>query len=363
MVSQWPIPPGHFFDYEVAPEISDAGTYFYHSHVGMQALSASGPLIVDDCGEAPFYYDDERIFQFQDYYAKPDNEMATELRTAGGWPGETRGIILNGLGVATGKSAVVGSPGGSRGYWGSLLGPRSRGDYHDASYSYGGPGEYKVTQIEPPTACTLPVIDVEPGKTYRFRFIGSTGLSYLGLGIEDHNDLIIIQTDGGEYNFPVTVDHLRMGAGQRFDVLFTTKTEEELRCNGHKTTYFIQFESLHRPSTYRGYAVIRYNHEVEIPVAPECPVLALPSEEEPWLEYTLEPLYPELNEAPTAEEVTRRIILDCQELVDNKTQRVMWELGHLSWSEYDYQRPVLVDIYERGEEAIPNYDAALSNYG
>jgi len=44
--AQWPVPPGHFFDYELHVPIGMAGTYFYHSHVGWQATSATGPLIV-----------------------------------------------------------------------------------------------------------------------------------------------------------------------------------------------------------------------------------------------------------------------------------------------------------------------------
>jgi FtsP/CotA-like multicopper oxidase with cupredoxin domain len=44
--AQWPIPPGHFFDYELFVPIGMAGTYFYHSHVGFQATSVTGPLIV-----------------------------------------------------------------------------------------------------------------------------------------------------------------------------------------------------------------------------------------------------------------------------------------------------------------------------
>jgi L-ascorbate oxidase len=54
--SQWPIPPLHFFDYEVHPEKDDAGTYFYHSHVGFQMGTASGPLIVDDAEDSPYHY-------------------------------------------------------------------------------------------------------------------------------------------------------------------------------------------------------------------------------------------------------------------------------------------------------------------
>jgi len=46
--AQWPIPPGHFFDYELHVPVGMAGTYFYHSHVGWQATSATGPLIVSN---------------------------------------------------------------------------------------------------------------------------------------------------------------------------------------------------------------------------------------------------------------------------------------------------------------------------
>jgi hypothetical protein len=32
--SQWPIPPMHFFDYEIHVLKGMARTYYYHSHVG-----------------------------------------------------------------------------------------------------------------------------------------------------------------------------------------------------------------------------------------------------------------------------------------------------------------------------------------
>lgn len=41
-----PFPPGYFFDYELYVPFGMAGTFFYHSHVGFQATSATGPLIV-----------------------------------------------------------------------------------------------------------------------------------------------------------------------------------------------------------------------------------------------------------------------------------------------------------------------------
>jgi L-ascorbate oxidase len=49
----------NYFDYEVRPDLDDAGTYFYHSHVGFQAISASGPLIVKYCDATPYSYNDD----------------------------------------------------------------------------------------------------------------------------------------------------------------------------------------------------------------------------------------------------------------------------------------------------------------
>ena len=43
---------------------------------------------------------------------------------------------------------------------------------------------------------TLNVINVQPGKTYRLRFIGGTAISFVTLAFEGHDDLKIIEADG-----------------------------------------------------------------------------------------------------------------------------------------------------------------------
>jgi L-ascorbate oxidase len=368
-VSQWPIPPGHFFDYEIAPEAGDAGSYFYHSHVDMQALSCTGPLIVEDCGSSPYHYDDERILLFQDHFLESDDELVENIRSTTLTPHETRGIILNGRGVALGAQAVEGPPGEANGFFGSrrfhgrssshvARNFSSTSEFDDDSDSEDG----WVTddQIKPPSECMLPVIDVEVGKTYRFRFVAATGLSFLTMGFEDHKDLTIIQVDGSEYNVPVSTDHLQLGGGQRFDVLFRAKTAEELIRSG-KTTFFLQFETRDRPDVYRGYGVLRYIVDVPVPPAPPAPVLALPMDTTDWMEYTFQPLNPKDSLAPSTEEVTRRVILEAQQKVDPDTGRVIFELSHMTWTDDTRDKPVLVDIYERGQAAIPNYEAAVAN--
>lgn len=54
------------------------------------------------------------------------------------------------------------------------------------------------------TTCSSPVtvINVERGKTYRFRLIGGTGVSMDVIGIEAHPTLQVIEADGYTSSYP-----------------------------------------------------------------------------------------------------------------------------------------------------------------
>lgn len=314
-VSQWPIAPHRCFDYEIHPEHEDAGTYFYHSHVGFQAVSSAGALIVEDFGPPPFQYDEERIICFQDYFNKSDEAIEQGL-TANPfvWSGETSAVLINGVGIAKGEK----------------------------------PGEGN---------CKLPVIDVEPGKTYRLRFIGGTALSLVAFGIEGHDKLDVIEADG-HYTKPYTVDHMLLSPGQRFDVLFRTKTQQEL---GGRTDYYIQFETKDRPSIYTGFGILRYSNAAPVlTAAPTTPPITLSNATYEFLEYALEPLVP--NDFPKASEITRRIHITNSQLTQST---IVWQLDGLNWTDNNPANtpPYLVDIYKNGPAAMPNYTAALANNG
>lgn len=308
----------HFFDYEVHPEPNDAGTYFYHSHVGFQAVTASGPLIVEDLEAPPYDYDEELTVQLGDYFSRVDHSIEEGLVSRPFvWSGETSAVLINGVGVATPEEA-------------------------------GKDG------------CELPVINVEPDTTYRMRFIGTTALSMVQLAIDEHHEFQIIAADG-HYTKPYVESFMQVSTGQRFDVLFKTKSAEEV---AGKTDYLIQFETKDRPETYRGYGVLRYSGgEPSITTAPDKPQLHLYYPTYKWLEYALEPLVP--NNFPTADEVTRRVyIYDRQVLAHT----YIWRSSGNQWNtstidETPSDRPYLVNIYEKGPAAIPNYERSLSNKG
>ena len=316
--SQWPIPPLHFFDYEVRPLPDDAGTYFYHAHVGFQAVTASGPLIVEDIGAPPYAYDEEIIVPFSDYFNKTDAVIEEGLvANPFVWSGETNAVLVGGVGVAIGEVAGQGS-------------------------------------------CELPVLEVEAGKTYRMRFIGATALSMVQFAIDGHENFTIIAADG-QYTLPYNEKYMQVAPGQRFDVIFQAKTTEEL---DGKTDFLIQFETRDRPTTYTGFGVLRYaGGTPSITTAPPDPPLYLPNATYTYLEYALRPL--KQNNFPTATEVTRRLTINSRQVL---THTDIWRENGDQWNEstiFDTpsQKPYLVNIYERGPDAIPNFEAAVNNGG
>ncbi|KID74081.1 Multicopper oxidase aurL2 [Metarhizium brunneum] len=328
LASQWPIPPKHFFDYELKAESGTAGTYYYHSHVGFQAGTATGALIVEDPAGAPYTTDGERLVFLQEYWSQSDTQIKNGLESIPlRWPGEPKGWLINGKSISN----------------------------------------YRAVD---PSTRALSVIDVEPGKTYRFRFVGATALSLALLGFEKHGNLEIIEADG-EYTQPYPVDLLQIGSGQRYSALFHAKSCQDLREDG-QLDYYIQLESRDRNRVVTNYAVLRYENACNMtsqPVAtnknPETPPLNLPPTIDGYLDYALQPLEP--NNFPTAEEVTRRVMLNVQ-VVENRY--FIWTINNYTWSEDADalpatvpQTPYLVSLYQNQSAYLPNYEDAVANGG
>ncbi|KAJ6007926.1 hypothetical protein N7540_011902 [Penicillium herquei] len=309
--SQWPIPAGHFFDYEVKPEVGTAGTYFYHSHVGFQAVTAKGPLIVDSENDPPYSYDDERTIMLSDFFNETDKTIIDGLLSSNfTWSGETNALLVNGKG-------------------------------RQATNSTG--------------SCQLSSISIEPGLTYRLRFIGATALSFISLAIESH-DVSIIEADG-HYTKPVNSSFLQIGSGQRYSVLLTAKSEEELEKAG-KRHFYIQLTTLARPTTLTNLAVLQYSGGTKANLTTVPSPLPLPVAKiaEGWLDYQLESLHPDYD-FPKLNEVTRRIIIEVHQ---NVSDHVIWLQNGYEWVESFPKSPYLVDIYTGKLNTDETYERAIS---
>ena len=331
LASQWPIPPQHFFDYELYIPNGSAGTYFYHSHVGFQAVSCSGPLIVEDKAP-PYEVNGERVVHIQELFNETDTTVEQGLQaTPFVWSGETNGFIINGETISN----------------------------------------FGVTNQS--SSQGLAIIEIEPNSTYRMRFIGAHALSYTALGIENHTDLQVIEADGG-YTKPQSTTFLQIGSGQRFSALLKSKTCDELKQSG-KMDYYIQIESRERPSNTTNYAILRYNNTCEIPsntvisavntTYPDNKPIALPPTVDGFLDYVLQPLYP--NDFPSASQVTRRIVLNVQQVLD---KYIVWRDSNVTWTDNANDlvphttpnQPYLVSLYENQTAYTPSCKTSPAHY-
>ncbi|TVY13400.1 Multicopper oxidase aurL2 [Lachnellula arida] len=310
--SQWPIPPLHFFDYEMLVPIGMAGTYFYHSHVGFQAVSATGPLIVEeDQVPCAYQYDEDKTVFLQDVFTKDDSTIEAGLVASPlSWSGETDMILVNGKGGGSANGTVCNA--------------------------------------------SLSSINVQPGKTYRLRFIGATTLTFASLAFEGH-DLEIIEADG-HYTQPHNTSFLQLGTGQRFSALLHTKLNPE------KSTYYLQLESRERPTLTRGFAVLNYGPKPSTPFTPPSqPPLTLPNTTLGFLDYELHPFSAPTDGAfPTAQEVTRRVTLTVHQRVSGQT---VWIQNQYDWTDAFPAEPYLVSLYKNDSIEFPSMQRALSNNG
>ena len=88
-LTQPQIEPGATFDYEFT--VPDAGTYFFHPHVGAQLdRGLYAPLIVEDPDE-PGAYDQEVVLVLDDWLDGEDPERILSDLRAGGMAGMDMG--------------------------------------------------------------------------------------------------------------------------------------------------------------------------------------------------------------------------------------------------------------------------------
>lgn len=109
-LSQWPIAPGKWFEYELRPQEEDVGTRFYHSHTDLQSVTANGPLMVDGSGanRLPWQYDDQRIMLLADWYHEAEWMIKQGLWAVPFvWPGSANAVTVNGK-IFTGNSTYQG---------------------------------------------------------------------------------------------------------------------------------------------------------------------------------------------------------------------------------------------------------------
>lgn len=330
MISQWPIAAGDYFLYEFFPTSENTGTYFYHSHVGLQLSTAHGALIISPNKQCKTLQPEveDKIMLLADYWYKEDRVLLEGLLSDPFvWTNSSNAIYLNGLSNGT----------------------------LDAQQC----------------STNFPVIQVEPNTSYRLRWIHAGSLMYISAGIQGHK-LVLIEADGSDMQ-PFTSDHVELGAGQRYSTLLHTKTVAQLHADGQNGDYLIKLSSRWRNPGISNYAILRYRFPTDL-VSRQAQYVSLidsvlfekavqgyvlPNETYGWKASSFAPRIASL---PPANVNSTLLTLHTQQKQWG-VKGSKWQTNGKSYNELNQTRnkpPFLIQFYQNLTDTINSYDVEKS---
>ncbi|KCZ45253.1 MULTISPECIES: copper resistance system multicopper oxidase [unclassified Hyphomonas] len=206
------IRPGETFTYKYA--VPQSGTYWYHSHSGLQEQEGHyGPIIIDPHHHDPVAYDREYVLVLSDWSFESPYRIFAKLKKmsdAYNYQQRTVGDFLKdaqarGLGAAWNERAM----------WGQMrMSPRDIADVTGATYHYLINGHS--------TADNWNGV-FKKGERVRLRIINASAMTIFNVRLPGL-PMTIVAADGLNVQ-PLEVDEFQMGVAETYDVIIEPKDE------------------------------------------------------------------------------------------------------------------------------------------
>ncbi len=202
------IKPRSTFQYEFP--IRQNGTYWYHSHSGMQEqLGHYGPIVIDPAGADPVKFDREHVIVLSDHSQSSPEAIFRNMKTMPGFYNYQRQTLA---GLLSGRDQKL----KDRVMWGGM-----RMDPADVSDATGAAYTYLVNGHGPSDNWTALF---KPGERVRLRVINASAMTTFNVRIPGLR-LTIVQADGQNV-MPVEVDEFQIGVAETYDAI-VTPTEDK----------------------------------------------------------------------------------------------------------------------------------------
>jgi len=202
------IAPGETFTYHF--KVQQSGTYWYHSHSGMQEQTGLyGSIIIDPANAESISADRDYVVQLSDWTDENPMTVFSKLKKQSDYYNFNqhtavdflRDINVEGLGSAIQK----------RHMWNMMR--MNRTDLADISaYTY----TYLMNGSTPGSNWTGLF---RPGERVRLRFINAAAQTFFDIRIPGLK-MLVVQADGQDVE-PVPVDEFRIGLAETYDVIVT----------------------------------------------------------------------------------------------------------------------------------------------
>ncbi len=223
------IAPGETFTYRF--KVRQAGTFWYHSHSGMQEQTGMyGAIIVDPAHGHTVQAAGDHVVLLSDWMDQDPMRVLAKLKADSGFDNyhePTAQDFLHDVERIGLKGALA-----RRAMWQQM-----RMSWADLSDLSGATLTYLMNGTTAAGNWTAPI---QPGRPLRLRFINGSGNTFYDVRIPGLK-LTVVSADGQDVE-PVTVDEFRFGPGETYDVLVRPKDD----------AYTIFAQSMDRTGYVRG---------------------------------------------------------------------------------------------------------------
>ncbi len=226
------------------------GTYWYHSHSGMQEqLGLYGPIVIDPAGADPVQADREHVIVLSDHSQMSPEAIFRAMKVNPGNFNFQR-QTLSGLLAGRDQTAA------ERRMWGGMrMDPADISDATGAAYTYLVNGHGPVDNW---TALFT------PGQRVRLRVINASAMTTFNVRIPGLR-LSIVQADGQNV-MPVEVDEFQIGVAETYDAVVTPMEDK---------AYTLVGEAIDRSGMARATLAPRAGMTGEVPRLRERPLATM----------------------------------------------------------------------------------------
>jgi FtsP/CotA-like multicopper oxidase with cupredoxin domain len=202
------IMPGETFTYHFP--VLQSGTYWYHSHSGMQEQTGLyGALIVEPLSKEPYSYDRDYVVMLSDWADENPMTVLSNLKQQSDYYNYAQRTL--GTFIADAKRQGLSATLTDRLIWGKMrMSPTDIMDVTGAIYTF-------LINGQPPDANWTGLF--EQGERIRLRFINGSSMSTFDVRIPGLA-MTIVQADGTDI-VPVVVDEFRIGVAETYDAIVT----------------------------------------------------------------------------------------------------------------------------------------------
>jgi CopA family copper-resistance protein len=241
--------------YEYKFKVNQNGTYWYHSHSGLQEqVGVYGALGIDAKEPEPFSYDRDYVVLLSDWTDENPTRVLAKLKKQSDYYNQhkrTVGDFIDDVSEMGWSAAVA-----DRKMWAEMkMSPTDLADVSGYTYTY-------LMNGQAPDGNWTGIF--KPGEKIRLRFINASAMTYFDVRIPGLK-MTVVAADGLHVK-PVSVDEFRIAVAETYDVIIEPDSEQ---------AYTVFAQSMDRTGYARGTLAVQEGLSAPVPSPDPRPLIAM----------------------------------------------------------------------------------------